>query len=284
MAAAASVIRPNGEAFVPDFQEVDPRIILWFDIDNTLYSKTVNVAQLMTEKIQKYFVKIGLSDEEAHRLHQKYYKEYGLAIRGLVRHHKVDPLDYNQHCDAALPLETILFPSPALHDLFRSIDTNKVRIWGLTNAFRDHASRVLKLLGLQEYFEGIVYCDYQNPTFNCKPERAFFEMAQRAPHPPSYNPTPEEIKSRNRFIDDSLLNIRGAIKFGWDPRYCLVLDEDGKEQINGTSQPPSLSSSERSTPVPPPTPAEGAVNGADEDVVFVSDLQDLRMLWKDVFL
>jgi hypothetical protein len=34
-----------------------------------------------------------LSDDEARDLHNHYYKEYGLAIRGLVRHHKVDPLD-----------------------------------------------------------------------------------------------------------------------------------------------------------------------------------------------
>jgi hypothetical protein len=35
-------------------------------------------------------------------LHQKYYKEYGLAIEGLTRHHKIDPLVFNYEVDDAL--------------------------------------------------------------------------------------------------------------------------------------------------------------------------------------
>ena len=36
-----------------------------------------------------YFVKIGLSHDEASELHHHYYKTYGLALRGLVKHHDV---------------------------------------------------------------------------------------------------------------------------------------------------------------------------------------------------
>lgn len=36
-----------------------------------------------------YFVKIGLSHDEAGDLHHHYYKTYGLALRGLVKHHDV---------------------------------------------------------------------------------------------------------------------------------------------------------------------------------------------------
>lgn len=31
----------------------------------------------------------GLAEEEASTLHHKYYSQYGLAIRGLVRHHQI---------------------------------------------------------------------------------------------------------------------------------------------------------------------------------------------------
>ena len=36
-----------------------------------------------------YFISLGLSNEEASELHQRYYTQYGLALRGLRRHHGV---------------------------------------------------------------------------------------------------------------------------------------------------------------------------------------------------
>lgn len=36
-----------------------------------------------------YFLGLGLADEEASELHHKYYTQYGLALRGLARHHNV---------------------------------------------------------------------------------------------------------------------------------------------------------------------------------------------------
>lgn len=39
-----------------------------------------------------YFVKLGLSHEEAGHLHHHYYKTYGLALRGLIKHHDVGEL------------------------------------------------------------------------------------------------------------------------------------------------------------------------------------------------
>ena len=43
----------------------------------------------MAKLINKYFVThLNVPTEEATRLHQQYYKDYGLAIEGLVRHHE----------------------------------------------------------------------------------------------------------------------------------------------------------------------------------------------------
>lgn len=93
-----------------------------------------------------------------------FHRFAGLAIRGLVRHHKVDPLDYDkvrqaetiqlltglslprdvaltltviglQECDAALPLDSLLAPHPPLQQLIADIDRTKYRVWALTNAY-----------------------------------------------------------------------------------------------------------------------------------------------------
>lgn len=86
----------------------DDRAIVWFDIDNTLYSASTKISQAMGKRIHgslfgalkralqrglipilAYFVQLGLSHEEASGLHHHYYKTYGLALRGLVMHHDV---------------------------------------------------------------------------------------------------------------------------------------------------------------------------------------------------
>lgn len=122
---------------------------------------------------------LSLSQADAFELHQKYYKDYGLAIEGLVRHHKVDPLEYNSKVDDALPLEEVLRPDPALRRLIEDIDTSKVRLWLFTNAYITHGQRVVKLLGIDDLFEGITYCDYSSKIFLCKPNKDMYAKAQR---------------------------------------------------------------------------------------------------------
>lgn len=111
-------------------------------------------------------------------LHQKYYKEYGLAIEGLVRHHKVDPVEYNQKVDDALPLDDIITPDPQLRRLLEDIDTAKIKLWLFTNAHITHGRRVVKLLGVEDLFEGITYCDYTQKTMLCKPRKEMYDKAE----------------------------------------------------------------------------------------------------------
>jgi pyrimidine 5'-nucleotidase len=130
--------------------------------------------------IDKYFQEhLGLSQEEANELHFKYYKEYGLAIEGLVRHHKVDALEYNSKVDDALPLEEVIKPNPELRKLIQDIDTNKVRLWLFTNAYITHGKRVVKLLKVDDLFEGMTYCDYAQAPFYCKPHVEMFDKAMK---------------------------------------------------------------------------------------------------------
>lgn len=111
-------------------------------------------------------------------LHQKYYKEYGLAIEGLVRHHKVDPLEYNRKVDDALPLDDIITPDPVLRTLLEDMDRTKVKLWLFTNAHITHGKRVVKLLGIEDLFEGITYCDYGQETMICKPHAEMYDKAE----------------------------------------------------------------------------------------------------------
>lgn len=135
---------------------------------------------MMAELIDHYFHQhLGLPQEEASRLHQEYYQNYGLAIEGLVRHHQIDPIDYNAKVDDALPLEDIMQPNPQLRRLLQDIDTSRVRLWLFTNAYANHARRVIRLLGIEGIFSGLTYCDYAGMPIICKPHKDAFAKAMR---------------------------------------------------------------------------------------------------------
>lgn len=186
--------------------------VVFFDIDNCLYSASTAISHLMMKKIRQYFVDLGFPEEEAERLHSQYYRQYGLAIRGLVKFHNIDPMDFNEKCDASLPLETLLKPDPSIRQLLLDIDRSKVRVWGATNAYITHAERVLTILGLRDLFEGIVSCDYANPEFTCKPEPEYYAMAMSRA---SLDPTSPEDRAKCLFVDDSLSNVRAARILQW---------------------------------------------------------------------
>lgn len=94
-----------------------------------------------------------------------------------MRHHKVDGLEYNSKVDDALPLEDVIKPDPSLRKLIEDIDTSKVRLWLFTNAYITHGKRVVKLLQIEDLFEGITYCDYGSEKFYCKPHVEMFDKA-----------------------------------------------------------------------------------------------------------
>ncbi|KZZ97818.1 pyrimidine 5'-nucleotidase [Ascosphaera apis ARSEF 7405] len=163
----------------------------------------------MEKYINQFFVKhLNLSPEDSHMLHNKYYKEYGLAIRGLNAHHKISAVDFNHEVDDALPLETALKPDPELRALLEDIDKSKVKLWLFTNAYINHAQRVIKLLEIEEIFEGCTYCDYHDENMVCKPEPEMFDKAEREAGAVS--------REKCYFIDDSALNCRAAQARGWN--------------------------------------------------------------------
>ncbi|QPC74690.1 hypothetical protein HYE68_005442 [Fusarium pseudograminearum] len=182
--------------------------VLFFDIDNCLYSRNYKVLELMSGLIDSYFKNhLGLSPDEAERLHKDYYQQYGQAIEGLVRDYQIDALEYNAKVDDALPLDDIIKPNPHLRQFLENIDTSKVRLWLLTNAYVNHGKRVIRLLGVDDLFEGLTYCDYTQIPLVCKPQKDMFMKAMRE--------AGVSETSKCYFIDDSHKNCVGAQKAGW---------------------------------------------------------------------
>jgi pyrimidine and pyridine-specific 5'-nucleotidase len=145
-----------------------------------MYGTYLPCRSLYLNGAQKYFqTHLNLSPEASYNLHHEYYRSYGLAILGLVKHHQIDAMDFNTKVDDALPLEDILTKDTKLRKLFEDIDRSKVKLWLFTNAYQTHGWRVVKFLGVDDLFEGITFCDYRQQNMIAKPHKEMFEKAMR---------------------------------------------------------------------------------------------------------
>lgn len=201
--------------------------------------------------VDKYFqTHLELSQQEANELHYKYYREYGLAIEGLVRHHKINALDYNEQVDDALPLDDVIKPDAELRKLIEDIDTRKVRLWLLTNAYVNHGKRVVRLLGIDDLFEGMTYCDYSSDRFVCKPQAEMFDKAMAQAGVTKNENCYFVGKLRQVFTidhalivpDDSYINCKAADARGWkvahylDPGMDAPPEQAAKHQVRSLQE------------------------------------------------
>lgn len=232
--SSSELLRPPPPNCVKD------RKVFFFDVDNTLYRKTTGIGELMREYIREYIENtLHLDADQAEQLHQKYYQVYGLAIEGLVREKHVDAMDYNAKVDDALPLEKYLRPDPRLIEMFDKIDRTRWKLWLCTNAYRSHGLRVVKLLGIEKYFEGITYCDYERVPMICKPMPEFFETLMKDVGV-SYDAEKHETHPSCFFLDDSEANVVAAEKFGWQAvQLCEPEEvEEPSDMLNEPLLPP----------------------------------------------
>lgn len=88
-------------------------------------------------------------------------------------------MEFNTLVDDALPLDGVITPDPTLKNLLEDMDPKKIKLWAFTNAYVTHAERVLRLLGVEGFFEGVTYCDYGEWPLVCKPMGKMFEKAER---------------------------------------------------------------------------------------------------------
>lgn len=122
---------------------------------------------------------LNLPPEQAALLHQQYLREFGSTIEGLIHYHQVDPMSFNKQVDDTLPLDTLLEEDVKLQQMLARFDRKKVRLWLLTNAHITHARRVVRILGVEQYFEGITFCDYASSKLVLKPSQEMYAIAER---------------------------------------------------------------------------------------------------------
>ncbi len=189
--------------------------VLFFDLDDTLYPNSTGLWAAIRERMGLYMSEqLHFPPELVPSLRKQYYEMYGTTLRGLQLHHKVDAWEFLAYVHD-LPLEKYLQPAPELRAILTSLPQPR---YIFTNSDRNHARRVLDVLGLQDCFDAVI--DILALEFTCKPSPEAYLRALSL----AGQPDPRSCV----LLDDALANLRPAQALGF--RTVLV-------GSNGTLEP-----------------------------------------------
>jgi putative hydrolase of the HAD superfamily len=174
--------------------------ILLFDLDETLYPPDAGVMDRIRDRMQEYVCShLGLTPAEADELRRRYLRDYGTTLRGLQINHMVDAEEYLRLVHD-VPLERLLRTNPELDGVLSGMPLQKVVF---TNSSREHAERVLALLGIRRHFGRIV--DIRDMQFESKPQpEAYGRVCQLL------DVRPEDCV----IVEDSVRNLQPAKALG----------------------------------------------------------------------
>jgi pyrimidine 5'-nucleotidase len=174
---------------------------IFIDLDDTVYPADSGVWKAIRQRIDLFVAeKFALPPEEAARLRQKLFLEYGTTMRGLQAVYHIDEDEYLAFVHH-VPLADFIQPDPALAAGLKQIPQRKIIF---TNADVPHARRVLAVLGLQDCFEAIIDIKAMAPY--CKPMPPAFAIALRQ--------AGVQDPARCILVDDQPHNIRAARALG----------------------------------------------------------------------
>jgi pyrimidine and pyridine-specific 5'-nucleotidase len=131
-----------------------------------------------------------------------------------------------------LPLDEIIKPDPKLRKLLQDIDPEKARLWLFTNAYVNHGKRVTRLLGVDDLFDGMTFCDYSAEKLLCKPSIEMYDKAMREAKATNVSDCYfvgecngydcDECRAILIIIlDDSGLNAAAAKRYGWNTAHLV---------------------------------------------------------------
>jgi putative hydrolase of the HAD superfamily len=173
---------------------------LLLDLDCTLYPPENTIFLSMGIRITDYIqMVLNISRTEASLLRDRYWKEYGLTLIGLIRNHSIDPEDFLHYVHDVDIVKNIQ-PNPDLAKSLTHIPLKKILF---TNSCKYYARKVLSVLGLADCFETPII-DIRLMQFYPKP------------HPKAYEILLKFFQLNGNeciMIDDSQDNLKTALSF-----------------------------------------------------------------------
>lgn len=145
---------------------------IWiFDLDDTLHDASSHIFPVMNQAMNRYIMThLQLDLNGAHALRQHYWQIYGATLKGLMRHHGINPFHFLKETHAFLSPEMIKTTRRLKH----TIQHLSGKKYIFTNAPRDYAIAVIEALDLQDCFE-LVF-SVESVKFHAKPSVRGFNL------------------------------------------------------------------------------------------------------------
>ena len=131
-----------------------------FDLDNTLHDAQAKIFPLINKKMNEYIsTHLKISIKNSCELRKKYWELYGATLKGLIKHHNVNPIDFLEKTHYLENIGNLVVPMPNLVKVLSSIKGRKILY---TNAPKNYVVKILKECKINSYFEGIFSIEDSN--------------------------------------------------------------------------------------------------------------------------
>lgn len=188
---------------------------LWLiDMDNTLFNASDSMLEAIHLRMRSFIAqRLGLPEDEAAVLQDRYWAQYGATFLGLWRHHGIDPVEFwrETHSFNLRPF----VKSDLSHERLRAILT---RLTGkkvlVTNGPGFYAREVLRILELDDVFDMVAGADdlREGGRWRCKPDPSVYLSLCSRLH--------ESVRGAV-LVEDSLSNLRSAKSLGMRTVWCI---------------------------------------------------------------
>lgn len=133
-----------------------------FDMDDTLYPLSLGINLACRKNIEEYMLHhLHIEESEVPSMCLELYKEHGTTMAGLKEiGYEFDNDEFHAYVHGRLPYH-LLKPDPLLRNLLLSMPQRKIIF---TNADQAHAAQVLRRLGLEDCFQGVICFETLNPS------------------------------------------------------------------------------------------------------------------------
>ena len=170
-----------------------------FDLDNTLHDAQSKIFPLVNTKMNEYISSyLDISLEDASSLRESYWERYGATLKGLIKHHNINPIDFLSVTHNLQDFNKLVLPENNLKKTLSKIQGRKIIY---TNAPKTYTNKILKISKIFELFDEIFTIEDSN--FIPKPDQDMMDAFLK-----KYN------ISEGFFIDDVKENLFTAKNSG----------------------------------------------------------------------
>ena len=169
-----------------------------FDLDNTLHDAQSKIFPLVNKKMNEYISSyLHISIEDASSLRESYWDRYGATLKGLIKHHNIDPIEFLSTTHDLNNFNELVFPENNLKKTLSKIHGRKIIY---TNAPKNYTNTILQILDIMTLFDEVF--TIEDSSFIPKPDKAMMDFFLK-----KYD------ISEAFFIDDVKENLMTAKKF-----------------------------------------------------------------------